>query len=358
MEWTRSICFCALALVSISTQVKAELSGSIRYMEPYAVEGLGVGMPVAPKSKEYKRSNCRPSEQFKNSVWCKFTELKGGVSISRTILHLSDNIVTYINKELSPASFTNSEVINEINRLSREFNRPAHVYHSPKRPGFPEGIIATWGGIQLQPLAPEALVVLAEGRTPHLGVMADFLMNFHELARIGFPVYSLAGSEGYVWMARFDETGKGKLRFFAADPSRMTKIEEQPDYQNEPAQPAPPISNPQPSPPISNPQPSPRISNEERKKAEAEAKKAEEERKKAEAEAKKAEEERKKAEAEAKKAEEERLETESRAKNKSVEQETQRNLQEARDHGFKTWEEYQAWLEQEKRLNESGMTRT
>jgi hypothetical protein len=315
-------------------------------MEPYAVEGLGVGMPVAPESKEYKRFNCRPSEQFESSIWCSFTELKGGVSISRSILHLSNNIVTYINKELSPASFTNLEVINEINRLSREFNRPAHVYHSPKRPGLPEGIIATWGGIQLQPLAPEALAVLAGGKSPHLGVMVDFLINFHESARIGFPVYSLAGSEGYVWIARFDETGKGKLRFFAANPSRMTKIEEQPDYQNEPPQSAPPASNGDEL----------KRKQEELWKAEAEAKKAEERRLDAEIRAKKEEERRLDAETRAKSEEDKRIDAESRAKKEVEAQENKRRLQEARDHGFSTYEAYQDYLEREKRLNESGIT--
>ena len=87
-------------------------------MEPYSVEGLGVGMPVVPKSREYKRYHCRSSAQYANSTWCHFSETRGGVSISRTILHLSNNIVTYINKELSPAFFKDREVNAEIDRLS------------------------------------------------------------------------------------------------------------------------------------------------------------------------------------------------------------------------------------------------
>jgi hypothetical protein len=203
-------------------------------MEPYSVEGLGVGMPVVPESWQYKRYHCRPSEQYANSIWCNFSELKGGVSKLLTILHLSsDNIVTYINKELSPAFFTNSEVAREIERLSRQFNGPAHIYRSPNRPGLPGGIIATWGDIELQPLTPNDLATLADGKNPHVGVMVDYLINFYESARAGLPVYSLSGGKGYVWIARFDQQGKGKLRFFAADPSQM---ERQVPHPQEPSQ--------------------------------------------------------------------------------------------------------------------------
>jgi len=232
VDWLRKIFVCGVAIVSMSTNAKAQPSGSIQYMEPYSVEGLGVGTPVVPESWQYKRFNCRPSDQYANSVWCSFSEMKGGVSNAITILHLSDNIVTYINKQLSPASFTNSEVTLEI-ELSRQFNGRPHVYRSPKRPGFPGGIIATWGDIELQPLTPNDLAVLAEGKNPHLGILVDFLINFHESAKAGLPVYSLAGGKGYVWIARFDKKGKEKLRFFAADHSQMRQIAQQPDYKNE-----------------------------------------------------------------------------------------------------------------------------
>ena len=184
MGWIRSISvFCTVAVVSIVSKANAESPGSLRYIESYSVEGLGVGMPVAPDSEQYRRFNCQPSDQYANSTWCSFTETKGSVSISRTILHLSNNIVTYIEKRLSPASFTSSEAGREITRLSRQFNSPAHVYQSPKRPGFPGGIIATWGGIELQPLTPNDLAVEAAGKSPHRGVLVDFLINFQSRLR-------------------------------------------------------------------------------------------------------------------------------------------------------------------------------
>jgi hypothetical protein len=301
-------------------------------MEPYAaVEGLSVGMYVARESDQYKRYACRPSDQYANSIWCNFSEMKGGVSTSRTILHLTDNMITYINKQLSPAFFTNEEVDAEIARLSRQFNSPAHIYRSPQRSGLPSGVIATWGSIKLQPLAPNDLAILAEGKSPQKGVLADFLINFQESAKAGLPVYGLSGGNGYVWIARFDETGKGKLRFFAADPSLMTKIEEPPNYQNEPPLSAPPASN------------------------DDELKRKQEELRKAEEEAKKAEKRRLDEEIRRKKEEVRGLDEETRSK-EAEDQEKKRRLQEARDHGFSTYESYQDYLDREMRLNESGIT--
>jgi predicted aspartyl protease len=216
MRWIRSICFCASALVSVSTGANAESSGSLRYIEPFSVEGLAVGMPVAPNSKQYKRYKCRPSEQYEESITCRFAEINGGVSKIITILHLYDNIVTYINKSVSPAFFTNPQVDSELKRLSGRFRGAPQIYSSP------EGIIATWGNIKLQPLTQRDLMILAEDKNPNLGFLVDYLMNFHESARASLPVYSLGGGAGYVWIARFGKNGKkGGLRFLAADASQM-----------------------------------------------------------------------------------------------------------------------------------------
>lgn len=239
---SRKTCICAAALVCMSTMGGAQPYGSLEYLEPYCVEKLCVGMPVAPQSWQYKRYNCRPSEQYVNSTWCSFKEPEHGAQKALTILHLANNIATYINKELSPAIFTKAEVDKQIERLSRQFDSPPHIYRSPKRPGFPQGIIVTWGEVQLQQLNRDDLAMLAEGKSPRLGVMVDYLVNFYESARAGFPVYSLGGGKGYVWIARFDKKGKEKLRFFAADPSQMKLIAQQPDYSNERESIAPPTS--------------------------------------------------------------------------------------------------------------------
>jgi hypothetical protein len=75
--------------------------------------------------------------------------------------------------------------------------------------------------VELQPLKPNDLVVLAQGKSPHIGILIDFLNNFHQSAKAHLPVYKLSGSEGFAWIANYDRQGKGTLRFFAADPSQM-----------------------------------------------------------------------------------------------------------------------------------------
>ena len=218
MKVTWKLCFCIASLVVISTQASGESSGSLRYMEPYSVEGLGVGMPVVPNSREYRRYNCKPSEQYINSITCKFSETKGGINKIITILHLYNNIVTYINKSVYPAYFTNEDIDGELKRLSIKFNELPHVYSSR------EGLIATWGGIKLNPLGQNDLSILASGGHPSMGFMVDYLMNFNASAAAGLPVYSLGGGKGFVWIARFEKNReKGGLRFLAADPSQMNR---------------------------------------------------------------------------------------------------------------------------------------
>jgi hypothetical protein len=200
MGWLRKIGFCAVALVPISTKAETQLSGSLRYIELYAVEGLAVGKPVNPNSWQYRRFTCKPSEQYAKSMWCDFHEKKRDVHMS--ILHSADNnVVSYINEELPPASLTDSSIEKELAGLSQLYGTKPRIFRSPNRRGSPRGIIATWGDIELQPLARDDLAMLAEGKNPQVGVVVDFLVNFHESAKAGLPVYSLRGSKGYVWIA-------------------------------------------------------------------------------------------------------------------------------------------------------------
>ncbi len=205
---------CAIMLVFMSFVAQAR--EGLRYAEPFSVEGLGVGTPVAPNSRAYKKYKCQPSEQYLNSVTCGFSEVKDGVSKHITILHLYNNIVIYVNKSISPAFFSNPDVSKEIERLSATFGGKPRIYSSN------EGVIATWGDIQLEPLDHADLAALAEGKNLDMGFMVDHLMNYGDSAREGLPVYSLGGGKGYVWIARFGARGReGALRFLAADPSQM-----------------------------------------------------------------------------------------------------------------------------------------
>ena len=79
---------CAFMLVFMSVVARPQAREGLRYAEPFSVEGLEVGTPVAPNSHAYKRYKCHPSEQYLNSVTCQFSEVKNGVSKHLTILHL------------------------------------------------------------------------------------------------------------------------------------------------------------------------------------------------------------------------------------------------------------------------------
>jgi hypothetical protein len=69
--------------------------------------------------------------------------------------------------------------------------------------GFPKATIATFGGVGLQPLKPNDLAVLAQGKSPHIGILIDFLNNFRQSAKAHLPVYKLSGSAGFAWIANY-----------------------------------------------------------------------------------------------------------------------------------------------------------
>jgi hypothetical protein len=134
------------------------------------------------------------------------------------------NLVTwYVNKELFPAYFTAADIDMEISRLSSQFGGTPRIYRLNETRGFPKAVIATFSGVELQPLKPNDLAVLAQGKSPHIGILIDFLNNFHQSAKANLPIYKLSGSEGFAWIANYNRQGKGTLRFFAADPSQMKR---------------------------------------------------------------------------------------------------------------------------------------
>ncbi|PNG25711.1 retropepsin-like aspartic protease family protein [Methylocella silvestris] len=189
----------------------------------FAVDGLVLGRPVAPNSAAYRRYSCTPSEQYPDFTRCNQSNIKDGVRVSGTILHGSNLLAWYVNKQVSPAYFTPSEVESEIERLSRQFGVAPQIYRLPDNSEFPAAVIATFGGIKLQPLNVRELAILANGKSPKAGILVDFLNDFHRSAASRLPVYRLGGSEGFAWIANYDQEGKGTLRFFAADPSHMKR---------------------------------------------------------------------------------------------------------------------------------------
>src|SRR5262249_7983701 len=103
-----------------------------------------------------------------------------------------------------------------------------------------------WGGIELEALYNHSLRSLAEGTSPKKGLLIDFIGDLTRSAQDGLPVYRIAGSAGFVWVAGFDHKGRGVIRFAAVDASTLqpgslaverpsaSPKDQQPSRQNEP----------------------------------------------------------------------------------------------------------------------------
>ena len=190
----------------------------------YAVEGLPLGGQVKFDSTVYAQYQCTPSDQFSGFKWCqRKSKVGAGQSAptkSNTILHTSDGTAQYINVEIEPASFGPNEIAGEIARLSAKYGQ-AKVITLPRRDGLPEATIASWGRVQLEPLDADSVATLAAGGSIKKGLLVEFLGEFRKSARLKLPIYRLDGGAGFVWAASRDDSGKGRLRFFAIDAAAL-----------------------------------------------------------------------------------------------------------------------------------------
>ena len=93
----------------------------------------------------------------------------------------------------------------------------------PQQAGFPNGILASWGKVELESLDNDSIEALAEGRRPTTtGYFIDFIGDFARSAKKGLPIYRISGGAGFVWVASFDQRGLGTLRLTAVDASAFT----------------------------------------------------------------------------------------------------------------------------------------
>jgi len=191
----------------------------------YVVDGLALGGQVQPDSSAYREYQCAPSEQFSGYTWCrKKTDertSRGQFSSSRSILHSQSGVALYVNRFLEPAWFSGSEANDDINRLSKKYGAPTRVIPMPGQSSVPNGMIATWGNVVLEPLDPTNVSQLAMGQDVRAGFMVDHIGNYQRSAQQGLPIYRLTGGAGYVWAASWDQRGVGTLRFLTIDASAI-----------------------------------------------------------------------------------------------------------------------------------------
>jgi len=189
---------------------------------PYVVDGLALGAQAKSGNQPYQRYQCNPSVTFPGFISCNEEHTTPGREVTRShsILQSQDGAAYYVNSYFDPAFFEPNEVQNEINRMSSEFGERARVIQMPPRDGLPNAVMALWGAIKLQPLKPDEISAVASGQT-YPEILVSFLGDLERSAKAGAPVYRLGGSAGFLWVATYDQTGKGVLRYLAIDDSKI-----------------------------------------------------------------------------------------------------------------------------------------
>jgi len=193
----------------------------------YTVGGVALGATVQSESSAYREYKCGPSDQFDGFTWCQKTrkgkERRGSFNAIYSMLHSPDGVTVYVNRYQEPAFFGAREADDDLQRYSRKIGESPRITRMPHRAGFPNGILASWGKVELEPLDNESIKALAEGRRPTTkGYFIDFIGNFARSAKQGLPVYRLSGGAGFVWVASYGRKGRGTLRFLAVDTSAIS----------------------------------------------------------------------------------------------------------------------------------------
>lgn len=223
------------------TVPEARTAPALPAATPYSVDGLALGGRVAVDSPSYADYRCGPSEQYPGFTWCQRRKTesssRGAYASSNSILHSRDGVAFYINRYLEPAFFSGNEANDDINRLASKFG-PPRVIQMPRQPDIPNGIIASWGNVRLEPLEPVLVSQLATGQEVRAGLLIDHIGNFRKSAQRGLPIYRIGGGAGFVWAASWNAGGVGTLRFLATDASALASATRPPDSSRAP-EPAP-----------------------------------------------------------------------------------------------------------------------
>jgi outer membrane protein OmpA-like peptidoglycan-associated protein len=230
-----------LGAIGLSTPTAGKPETSLGVPEvirsAYGIDSIFIGRKLhgGDALAEYE---CKPSEQFIDFTWCQRIREGKGTSANPTlvtsILH-KEGFVGYVSRYIKPAFFVANSVEAELERFSKRFNEKARVVWMPKKDDLPKAVIASWGKVQLEPLKESEISALAAGRSIRAGFLVDFLGNFQKSAQLGLNIYRLASQAGFVWVASFDETGRGHLRFLAVDASLIAQTSSGPQVSPQPS---------------------------------------------------------------------------------------------------------------------------
>ena len=188
----------------------------------YAVEDLVLGDKVDPDIVTSRTYHCSPSEQFTRFSWCTNRSSKGRVRAAYSMLHSSDDKIVYANKTQEPAFSSSAAAKEEVQRIAQKIGAQPKIIDMPHRSALGDGFIAVWGAVVLTPVDAGNMTKLADGQSPKLGFLVDFITDFQRSAKSGLPVYRIGGGAGLVLAVSYGKPDQGTLRLIAVDASEFT----------------------------------------------------------------------------------------------------------------------------------------
>jgi len=188
----------------------------------YSVTGVAVGTRVQFDSEAYHEYRCGLSQVFDGLTLCvkttDDTDQRGPFIAYDGLLHSRDGTVVYVSRYQDPAYWRDGEVKDDIDDYSRQLGEQPTILKMPTREGIPNGVIAMWGKVVLEPVDGASQKILAAGKNPKIGALIDFLGNYELSTKNDLPVYRVSGGAGFIWAASWDSDGRGNLRMLAINP--------------------------------------------------------------------------------------------------------------------------------------------
>lgn len=194
----------------------------------YMVAGHGLGDRLEIGGPVYRQYQCFPSGQFQNLTWCRrATEersAQGEYQALTTLLHDEVGQIVFVERSIKPAFFAPGDFGAELDRLSRLYLQAPTVQRHYERATSEEFLIARWGEVRLMELDGTTRTAIRQGERIN-GISIGFHADKQLSLRYDTPLFQVVGGPGFIWSAGRDASGRGHLRFMAADPSRLRLIE-------------------------------------------------------------------------------------------------------------------------------------
>ena len=138
------------------------------------------------------------------------------------MLNSSDKKIVYANKTQEPAFSSSAAAKEEPQRITQKIGSQPKIIDMPHQTSLGDGFIAVWGDVVLTPVDSGNMTKLADGQSPKLGFLVDFITDFQRSAKNGLPVYRIGGSAGLVLAVSYGKPDKGTRRLIAVDASKFS----------------------------------------------------------------------------------------------------------------------------------------